>query len=159
MRGGSIFYNLNRPSFDNNTYLNNTALYGNNIGSYPVRLLFNSTKENSLMLNDVGSGVEYQGDLTFALVDADDQTMVLDDVSILKMTPITSNSSVTGTDFAKVVNGVGSFQGVTFKSHPGGQNIVYRITSEAISTYFDLTVSFRYCMPGEFLESDGSCSV
>ena len=37
--GGALFYDLYQPyGLENNTFENNTAVYGNNIASYPFKL-------------------------------------------------------------------------------------------------------------------------
>ncbi|CAI2371351.1 unnamed protein product [Moneuplotes crassus] len=158
-KGGAIYYNFNRPQMINNTFINNSAAYGVNVGSYPISIVLNSTKKDSLILNDVGSGIEYTNDLTFALIDQDGQTTILDDLSTLKFNPISPNASLSGTDFAKVTRGVGSFSEISFNSNPGDQNVHFRITSAAISTYFDISISFRYCKPGEYHDINGKCVV
>jgi hypothetical protein len=157
--GGAIYYNYNRPSMSSNIFINNSALYGENVASYPTKIVLNSTKQESLNLENVGSGLKYEGDLIFALVDQDDQTMILDNSSTLKLTPMSPNASLTGIDFAKVTAGVAKFSSIAFNSYPGERDIKFRITSGMIDSHFDLTVSFRFCKPGEFEETDGKCSI
>ena len=158
-KGGAIYYNLNRPIMSDNIFINNSAAYGQNIGSYPIRIVVNSTRQGSAYLRDVGSGIEYNDNLIFALVDHDDQTMILDNESTFKVSPISLNSSLTGTDYAKVNKGVASFSGLTFNSKPGDQNVTFRMTSKSINTHFDFTIDFRYCKPGEFSEKNGKWGV
>ena len=54
IEGGAIWYNRDIPNFLNNSYLNNTAKYGQKVGSYPVKFLLNGSE--SLSLSKVSSG-------------------------------------------------------------------------------------------------------
>lgn len=166
---------MNRPQFSNNQYSNNSALYGVNIGSYAVRIVSKDTGNNLVSLNNIGSGIEYTGGITLSLVDYDDQEMVLENESTIKITPISANSSISGNDYSKVSAGVAEFPQITFVSKAGTVGKLYLLDSKAIDDskvkaittdqeYKEiyashLNVSFRYCQPGEQENSDGQCYI
>lgn len=157
--GGAIYYDFRRPTLNSNTYLNNTSEYGPNIGSYPIRIVDRSTLNYTVMLYEVGSGIQYPDLLEFELVDYDNQTMVLDYTSQIKVTGYSAGTSLSGTDQAVTLGGIATFSDITFKYIPGSSNIEYRLTSKSLDSskltalgmnaYTQLMVSFRYCMPGE----------
>ena len=144
IRGGAIYYNLQRPYLLGNTFINNSAQYGPNIGSYPVRIVLTDDHSDSIILNDVASGIQHSDKLVLSLVDFDNQTMVLDSESTLKISPVTNNASISGTDYAKVNKGVATFEGVTFITQAGTQNVIYKMTSKSVATDFIMDISFRF---------------
>jgi hypothetical protein len=152
--GGAIRYNLYRPEFNNNQFTNNTALYGQNIASYPIRMRMGNATANNLMISDVPSGIKYQNILNFSLVDHDDQVMVLDDVSLIEVKG-GSNFSTSETTAVKVTKGISTFDNLVFIANPGMKNVLFQIQSDALDLHalqlqysepFDnkLDVSFRY---------------
>jgi hypothetical protein len=174
-KGGAIFYNMNRPQLTNNIYGNNTATYGNNIASYAVRIIDKNTGSNKINLYDYASGQLYNETLKYALVDYDDQEMVLDDESTIKISSVTDGSSVSRTSSEKVTAGLAKFDAVILGSKAGSINTIFSLTSrdivdakvkvvttdqEYIETYTShLNISFRYCQPGEYENSNGFCTV
>ena len=70
--GGAIYYPEVRPQLTNCTYTNNTAPYGPNIASYPVKVTINGTVSNKIHLVNIPSGQAYPYPTTFSLVDFDD---------------------------------------------------------------------------------------
>ena len=54
--GGGIQYNLYRPSFSNLKFINNSALYGQDIGSYAVKLEIENSTQNIIHVNNATSG-------------------------------------------------------------------------------------------------------
>ena len=52
--GGAIYYDRDTPTLDSNTYGDNKAAYGANVGSYPVKFLLDG--ENKLELKNLASG-------------------------------------------------------------------------------------------------------
>ena len=168
-KGGAIYYNLNRPSFDNNTFIKNSAQYGENIASYPVKVYFYETGTNKMTLYNIESGIQSKNDIQVRLVDFDGQTMILEDSKVVKITSSLINSTITGVNYAKFKNGVAIFKNITFVSSPGDKNIEYSVTTKAIGSEIidyiysetdeqkenfknKILTNFRYCKPGERID-------
>jgi hypothetical protein len=130
--GGAIYYNSYRPSLSNITYTNNSALYGQNIASYPVKIIEQGSTNSSIELNMVGPGITYSETLKLTLVDYDDQEIMNDDTSQIKISPVTENAKATGVNYAKSTKGVGEFSGLIFEYTPGSADIKYVASSTAI---------------------------
>ena len=97
--GGAIRYNLFRPTFANNVFVNNSAGYGPNIASYPIKIKLRNSSSDNIQLTNVGSGVVYDETLEFALVDYDNQINELDNSSLIIITALSLNTSALGTNF------------------------------------------------------------
>lgn len=74
--GGGIRYDVYRPTFLNNTFENNTAVYGPNIASYPIKIKQQNSDIENIILHDIGSGVTNNASVYFALYDHDEQIYV-----------------------------------------------------------------------------------
>ena len=170
VKGGAIYYDLYRPRLDNNIELNNTAVYGNYIASYPIKIKLTNTNTDLIRLDNVVSGQVYSSLLELGLVDHDGQVISTDTSSTIKINTIHSNTSLDGTLVVAVNHGVAIFDQLTLISKPGSQNVEFGIASEAIDNdiikiqYNDtviqnnITTSFRYCESGE-VEVDDRCEV
>ena len=161
--GGAIYYDYMFPSTFNVTFLNNSAPYGPDFASYPVRIgRVSSMKNDNISLNDVASGIVISDQLELALIDNDDQVMVLDSASqliILSKDPNVSN--IGGINTALLKNGVANFDSLSATSEPGSTNVQFKISTEAFDqhklqavfniteTSKDLNINFRFCKPGE----------
>eukprot|EP00345_Euplotes_harpa_P019284 CAMPEP_0168341028 /NCGR_PEP_ID=MMETSP0213-20121227/14419_1 /TAXON_ID=151035 /ORGANISM="Euplotes harpa, Strain FSP1.4" /LENGTH=329 /DNA_ID=CAMNT_0008347385 /DNA_START=876 /DNA_END=1865 /DNA_ORIENTATION=- len=159
--GGAIKYNVFRPKLTNVVFTLNKAEYGNNIASYPTKIVQAGSITNKVTINNVGSGIDFKSNLVFELQDYDSQRMVLDDTSQIKISPVTSSAKVTGIDSAKVVNGTAVFSSLVWMYKPGATNVLFEATSKSINTAIvrtalgsvsnnTISVSFRHCKPGEF---------
>lgn len=167
--GGAIYYDSYRPSLNNITYVNNSAVYGFNIASYPIKIIKLGSSNNSIELNDVGSSITYTDALALSIVDYDGQEIKNDNTSQIKIVPVTINANAKGVNYAKLTQGVGQFSGLIFEYAPGSPNVKYVATSseidqDMIETVFgqqfsnnSVTVNFRYCQPGEIQDSEASC--
>ena len=121
-------------------------------------------------MNNIGSGILYNTTLLLELKDYDNQTMNLENSSQIKLSPITTNAKVKGTDFAKSVNGTGAFNNLFFVYKPGVSNILFQASSKSINsalikTVFgnqisnnSIIVNFRYWKPGEYAVDSQECS-
>lgn len=154
-----------RPTLVNIVNSNNTAEYGPDIASYPVRLKVKDSSSAQIKLADVGSGVNYDKPISFVMVDYDNQTMVLDSASLVSITPTSPKQLVLGATSKKLIGGEVTFDDLVFVSSPGNTNVKFKISSEvinmrtvrlAIANYSQepISVSFRYCMPGEIIENN-----
>jgi predicted outer membrane repeat protein len=171
--GGAIYYNLYRPTFSNNIYSGNSAPYGNNVASYPVKIVFTSTNSTNLVLNNVPSGLLYAQDLDIKLVDYDEQIMNLENDRVVKLATITEGAKISGNDYAKLEEGQAKITNLIFTHSPGAQNIEYNLLSkvldkEQIKVGLSLDeeeyqhyltkvyVNFRFCKPGEIIFDNGT---
>ena len=166
MSGGAISYNFKRPLLINNMFVKNEAIYGQNIASFPTRIIREGNYSDEIAFENIGSGVLLNNSLKLMLVDFDNQTMVLDSVSQIKILPIFSSTKVQGVNVAKVWNGIATFDQLIFTSQPGLQSITFQILSKAIDTskiseVFGnqmskdiIKVSFRFCQPGEIIQNN-----
>ncbi|CAI2376317.1 unnamed protein product [Moneuplotes crassus] len=165
--GGAIYYDSFRPSFLN-TYFNNSAEYGPNIGSYPVKISQSDSSIQDIKFDFVGSGIKYPSEVRLKLVDYDEQEIATDSTSQIKISPIASNASVTGIDYAQVKNGVGTFDNLVLQAAPGKTGIEYRAFSKSIDSNLVtrvygsvnrnlITVDFRWCQPGEMYSGNETC--
>lgn len=171
VKGGGVYYNLHRPLFSSNQFVNNSAEYGPNIASYAVKIVKAETATNKVFLDTIASGIKYNNTLKFNLVDYDGQVMVLEDEHTIKITPVTNGVSITGSDVAKIKNGTASFSDLTFVAQAGMKDVEYVLTSKVMSYSIlmrilkrltnefqnTLIVSFRYCQPGEIETESKQC--
>ena len=149
---------------------NNTAQYGSNIASYPIKIALVDSQSDSIFLTDIASGQVYNSTLEFKLVDHDDQIITIDNASTIKIRSINQNTSVSGFAQSVVNKGEASFDQLILQAKPGSQNVEFEISSlaldsEKISLQYNNTMSqakidasFRYCESGE-VEIDGVCEV
>lgn len=154
INGGGLSYNYERPILNNNAFSHNSAPYGREIASYPVKIVDQRHPDKPIILNNVGSGIMLPDTLNLVLIDADNQTMVLENASSIRLSPIQVGSSIRGTDRAKFVNGIATFESLQLIAPPGSQNVEFRVSAQAIESTtaakldglqnHTLTVSFRY---------------
>jgi len=169
--GGAINYNYLNPSSTGNTFRNNSAQYGNNFASYPVRIgKINSMANEKIYLTNVGPGITLSSGLELALIDYDNQVISTDQSSqILIIAKNQSNSRIGGTNAIVVKNGIANFDSLSAVSEPGSPNIPFLVSSQGIDeskvlsvfnstvTQPDLIMDFRFWSPGERILDD-QCS-
>ena len=160
--GGALYYDYRRPMLLQNTFTNNTAPYGINFASYPVRIADVNNMNESISLSNVGSGIYLHDSLPssnksylkLALVDYDDQIMVLSNSSKISIINTDNSSSVIGTSEMVTTQGVAQFDNIGFISMPGLKNVMFEASSEDIDNHkvskldidinCTITVNFRY---------------
>ena len=169
-KGGAIFYDLYRPELENNTFVNNTARYGNDIASYPIKIKLKDIDSDSIMLNDVVSGQMYSPTLVFLLVDHDEQQIFTDSFSTIKINSLSNNTSLDGTLVVAVNQGEATFDELILIAKPGSTNVEFQISSAAVDEDIinlqyngtinqkNIDASFRYCESGE-IETNDVCQV
>ena len=80
-----------------------------------------------------------------------------------------SNSTLTGISEIRVTEGMSNFTDVSFINFPGAENVTFMASSAEIDqnkvqhftlpTDNSISVTFRYCKPGEIITNDGTtCS-
>ena len=167
-QGGAIYYNFRRPAITDINFTNNDAVYGPNIASYPVRIVQDDSINDNIVLTDVASGIKYSGTVRLSIIDYDNQVMNLVNSSQIKITPATEGAALKGTDSSTLVMGQTEFDNLQFEHYPGASNTQYLASCKLIDSdktaYLDLptndtiTVSFRFCKPGEAIIDNSTCS-
>ena len=131
--GGAIKYNYKRPDFQNNSFTNNSASYGPNIASYSIKIIRKGSTSDNITISNIGSGIAINETFQLALTDYDNQIMVLDNTSQIKVVATSNSSKVTGIDSVKVYSGVGTFENLVLNSKPGSSS-VYQANSKSIDS-------------------------
>jgi len=70
-KGGAYYYPKYRPKLINNTFTNNTAKYGPDIGSIPIKIFINDSISNEVILENIPSGQIVPFEMTISLKDWD----------------------------------------------------------------------------------------
>lgn len=172
-QGGAIKYDVFRPFLQDNIFLNNTALYGPDIASYPIKVKFVNNDSDKMELINVGSGIQADQIFSMGLYDHDNQIMNLDSSSQINIKLIDSvNSDLKGTIISSVDSGAAKFEEIIFIAPPGTQKVNYSVSSVSIDKtkllrqykgnfiQENIIVSFRFCEPGEAIidKTCKSCS-
>ncbi|CAI2360923.1 unnamed protein product [Moneuplotes crassus] len=172
VQGGAISYNYNPPEIKDTQFLGNSAPYGDNYASYPVRIGYvNSRIDDEILQHNIGPGIRSSQNLELALIDLDDQVMILDDENQILILPLdSSKSSVSGTNTVQVKQGVAVFDNLLLKINQEERISNFKIISKSIDLnkvkqvlgnsfrQKDLIVNFRDCEPGERILGD-KCEV
>lgn len=166
--GGAIQYDVYRPSIQNCKFEGNSAVYGPNIASYPIKIKVKGSAQDQVTLDNVRSGVSNKLSFVMALYDHDDQIDTLDSASQISIRSISTNTQVAGSTIVKVTKGVATFDDVIFTATPGLSNVSFELTSKAISLVVarkqygqdyslkNIVANFRYCKPGE-IQANNIC--
>ena len=148
-------------------YLNNSALYGQNVASYAVKVILEGSVSDKMKINNIGPGIPYDKTLKFIVKDFDNQIMVLDSQNQISITPADpSIAKVKGFNIQPLVNGVASFENLIVHADAGSSGIILDVTSKSIdkrkindifgSQISDNTIelNLRFCKPGERILSN-----
>ncbi|CAG9319460.1 unnamed protein product [Blepharisma stoltei] len=133
LNGGGIYFDNEEPSLKNNIFKDNSAIYGKDVASYPVKLMvanedgtlaenFNGRALSQIPistfnLTDVASGQKSPKPLLIALVDTFNQIVSSDSESIGEIEPI-SSAIVDGIIKVTAVNGIFNFSSYTVSAEP-----------------------------------------
>ena len=159
--GGGIMYDLYRPIFSNLVFQNNNALYGTDIGSYPIKIRIGNSTLRNATIGGVASGQTIQA-FTFSIADFDDQVMNLDSASKITIKPVTVDAQAIGKSIGIAISGVAQMNEIILVSPPGSKDVVFSLNSNTIDldraravygsnyTLPYIIASFRFCRPGEF---------
>ena len=99
VQGAGIYYNMYRPVMNELRFSNNSAVYGNEIASYPYNIIFTKTQQNRVEIDSVGSGISTGESYEVRIVDYDNQTMNLINTRSVKIEPESSDPSIRGKEF------------------------------------------------------------
>ncbi|CAI2380520.1 unnamed protein product [Moneuplotes crassus] len=169
-QGGAIHYDMFRPILRNNSFINNSAVYGSIISSYAVKIKQKGAQDGPLILSDIGSGIAYQNTLVLTLYDHDDQIYSLDSSSQIVISGNSSGTNVLGFKAVKATSGEATFTDLRFISSPGDKEVLFDIESPGLDLtrlkkFMGLITSkrknykFRYCKPGEQIINKTTCQI
>jgi hypothetical protein len=153
---------------ENNTYINNSASYGQDIFSYAVKVMQVRDGELTELTNfkNIASGLTIESQIELVVVDAEGNQLTNDNNSSIKIKAIEAGTEVTGENTVTLTNGKATFKETVFNASPGKEEVNFRITSTAIdydmvefldSTEYGtqfITINFRWCMPGEIIDGN-----
>ena len=113
-------------------FTNNTAPYGNNIASYPIRIVSRDSSFGQIVLNDIASGQEISGSIQLLLVDYDNQTTSYLSKGSVTISPLNQTTKVEGLNSESIINGVSTFSGIIFVGQPGYSNSPFSVNTNLI---------------------------
>ncbi|CAG9324285.1 unnamed protein product [Blepharisma stoltei] len=170
-KGGAINWDDSRPKLENNNFWNNSALYGNDIASFPTMMVFlNDTNQrvlqyqgnSELTLNNIASGQNKNPPLTFALVDDISQIITTDCISQTQLQSLSDDLIISGTSIAYAAHGIFYLNEYIISAKPGSSlqiNIVSSAIDESkmnkspysiqMSSKLPIYVNLRLCEIGE----------
>ena len=167
-KGGAIYYNYNYPSVNDTYFEANTAQYGPNIGSYPVRIgLMNDTLHQNIIIRDVGSGLPIKETLTLALLDYNNQVMNLDSSSQIKILAKDFKiAKIGGINTVSTKEGMAIFNSISSISQSWTTSAEFLLSSNTIDSQKvkivfqnnlnqqELIIKFRDWSPGEKIDGN-----
>jgi len=178
--GGGLFWSSSFPTLHRNWMEGNTAIYGNDIASFAIRLAALTTNDTIAVYLEIGaqplvlrlatiaSGQVYGGKIRIALVDQYDNIVREDSASSARlMSPNESAASAAGNTEIVAVRGVFEFSNFTLIGPPETTQII-QITSKGVdldqktltndpTPYYQtvsISLEFRECISGETLQND-----
>jgi hypothetical protein len=167
-KGGAIYYAFKRPQLTNVTNQNNSAPYGPNLASYAVKIKM--VGSNEMVIDDIGSNIKYEKEVKLALLDYDDQVMVLNNANQITLNPVdTAISSIGGVNSVLLRDGIATFNNLIAVAKYGSQAVQYQASSKGIDNnkvkqvHKDwvcnniITFNFRNCKPGESIIDGYKC--
>jgi hypothetical protein len=170
LNGGAVYWTKQQPVFSNNSFTNNSAVYGPDIASFGIKLTSLDFQETTGKLSkvsgdtylNIGSGQRLPQTISIALKDHAGQVVTTDNSSIASVLPANpDNVTVTGESRVTAVQGVYYFTGVKFSAEPG-VNIKVLLSSDALtsltlddsgysSDLLSVDLQVRECQVGEAL--------
>jgi hypothetical protein len=177
-KGGALHWADSYPTLAFNVMQNNSAPYGADISSFPIRLspyntlsglsdyLLNGSVPLAGTLQNVGSGHISAEVLQYALVDHYGNIASADSASSAQLLTSTANMTISGNTQAVASSGIFTFSMLTFKAEPSTQQ-AFQVTTTAISQAVkiytkdpseyiptvEISADFRACDPGESLQN------
>lgn len=159
IKGGAISWIDVMPILINNTYLHNTAQYGNDISSFPIKLdhieasIFNRIYE-------IAAGQLMNTNFQIGLFDHYNQIFSLDSYSTAKILR-NNNTLISGLTLSKAKDGVFYFSDLKIYGKPNSYETIL-ISTQGIDSNKSSTLSidlhFRDCIIGEY-RTFQSCEV
>jgi hypothetical protein len=170
LKGGAIYWTQQQPTFLNNSFKDNAAVYGPDVASFGIKMktmdLEGSegklSKVSETSYDNIASGQRLPQPIIVALVDHAGQVMKTDNSSSASIFPAdTANVTVTGNSKVTAVEGVYYFTEVKFSAQPGA-NIKALFSSDALDALttgdsgystepLSVDMQTRECQSGEAL--------
>lgn len=156
--GGAIVWTRFKPMLSDVVFSENTAEYGNNTASFPMKLALNTLSPANL--TGIPSGQLSETPISVALLDHYGQIVTTDSSSLADLFPLhPDNTSVTGNTRVLAQKGAFQFLSYVITYAPGEITQVKVVTNgievekvepgAEISTDLVLNVSMRACLMGE----------
>ena len=130
--GGAIYYDVFRPIMTNLIFQNNSAPYGNDIASYPVRIVAQGSNDFQISLNELTSGQLFTKGLVLNVIDFDNQTVTNLIKGNIVVTTIDQNTKTSGRNSESIINGVSTFSGLILSAKPGSNKIQFSVNTRII---------------------------
>ena len=146
-------------------FLNNSAHYGPDLASYAVKIRIQGSDTDTIVLDNIGSGIVNEDSFTLELLDFDNQVMILNNQNQITISAMNrSQASVSGTNSKQISSGVATFDSFIAIAEPGLKGVKFQATSKSIinakvtrvhGTAFEniIDINFRMCKPGEYTSS------
>jgi predicted outer membrane repeat protein len=106
-QGGAIYYDTYRPEMTNVVFASNSARYGKDIASYPIKIVDATTLSSNITLSDMVSGQTVSTDLRFKILDHDNQVTSVSNGGRISIVPVSSAALALGENSASIVSGIG----------------------------------------------------
>jgi len=169
-KGGAIYYGYKPPTLTNLTKIGNSAPYGPDLASYPVKIRMFGEDSDDITLKNVGPGISNSEEIKLVLMDNDNQIMVLENTrQIIISSPNTTLVTVSGYNSNLLKAGVVTFDNLILSAEIDSKNVTLQASSKAINTSKlnkiyqsevssnEVSANFRNCIAGEFIESSNTC--
>ena len=144
--GGAVYYDVFRPNMTNNLFQNNSAPYGNDIASYPVRIIAQGDDDYQISIYQISSGQLIANTLILNVVDYDNQTITNLIKGSITIASIDLNTKVQGRNSESIVSGVSTFNGLILIAKPGSNNVQFSVTTSAIDNSVILKQFGKCCV-------------
>ena len=130
-----MYYSWGWPYFSNLSFLSNEAIYGKDIGSFPIKYWMNDWEVKSITLEEVASGQKYDEVITVELLDYDGQIYNIDSDSTVEIMAADVNSQLKMIyeSVVKLNSGVAKFSNLGFIGTPKSTGNEFFIRSQIIS--------------------------
>lgn len=168
--GGAIYWDSFEPDFINhtNTFISNTAVYGNDTASYPVALQILSINKDTFLtkLDEVASGQNIEFEVVIGLVDSNGQVIANNDQETAFLSTENKYDKLGGQTVVQATQGKFIFKDFTFTATPGQSTRISvktnaidlgrksQIKAVNVSDILYIHVNVRKCIIGEFSDED-----
>ena len=113
-------------------FQNNSAPYGNDIASYPVRIVAQEDDDIQISLSGIASGQIMINSLVLNVIDFDNQTVTNLIKGNIVVSTIDQNTKASGRNSESIVNGVSTFSGLVLSAKPGSNNVQFSVNTAII---------------------------
>lgn len=159
--GGCITWRTTKPELSENTYINNSAIYGNEIASFPISMSVYSSDTflTDFSLSDIAPGQLVSNSFSVVLLDHYGQIVKTDNTTTISLTSPSSDIIISGTTTITSSLGMVTFGSFYIYGKPGN-NISMEITSPVINStnYISVPLFLRKCLIGETF-SNNACVI